>query len=182
MADGRVYVYADLKYTVPLATRKLTEKRLDAQGVSGPLRAAVVKAATEVKDVGKDALYCFDAADGRTLWCRQYDNIGGYGAHYNSSSSSPCIAQGRCYFAGADGALYCLNARDGSEIWAVHPASGLQYSSPLVSDSLVINLSIPSSTTEPCASAWRTAKSPGSSTWATARSPRRCWPTGKSTT
>jgi outer membrane protein assembly factor BamB len=39
--------------------------------------------------------------------------------------------------------LYCLNASDGSEIWVSKFADGLQHSSPLVVDGMVILLSFP---------------------------------------
>jgi outer membrane protein assembly factor BamB len=116
---------------------------LDAAGIPAALRAAVVKGAIASQEVGKDALYCLDAADGKTLWCRQYDKVPGRTDVWTASSSTPCIADGRCYFAGADGALYCLNARDGTEVWATRYAAGIQNSSPLATDGLVVLLSDP---------------------------------------
>jgi outer membrane protein assembly factor BamB len=138
----------DLQKLTPLkdqlfASAAAFEQAMDNNGVTGAMRQAVIKNVPVSKDVGKDALYCLDAGDGRTLWCRQYDKIPGKTDNFDASSSTPCIAGGRCYFAGARGALYCLNASDGSEVWATRFADGLQHSSPLVIDGMVILLSFP---------------------------------------
>ena len=119
VAGGRVYLYANIRTPAP-----------------------------EPNGLGtvKDALFCLDAADGKTLWCRQYKTppLANCDNTWTVSSSTPCIAGGRCYFAGADGTLYCLNARDGTEVWTVKPTGGIQNSSPLVTNGLVVLLSEPS--------------------------------------
>jgi len=120
------------------------EAWLDQNGITGDLRQAAVKAEVTTQDIGKDVIYCLDDADGKTLWHKEYDKIQSVKADvFHASSSTPCIAAGKCYVAGADGALYCLNASDGTELWVSHVGSALQNSSPLVVDDLVIVAAAP---------------------------------------
>ncbi len=53
-------------------------------------------------------LYCLDAATGRKLW--QFQT----GGHIEST---PCVAEGRVYFASGDDGMYCLDAATGKEAW-----------------------------------------------------------------
>jgi len=118
------------------------DQALDQLGITPELRQAVVKAAVvDTKKVGKDVVYCFSAADGKTLWRKEYDNLPGVLDFHYASSSTPCVAGGRCFAAGSDGALYCLDVKDGRELWVVKEGKGIQHSSPLVVDGLVIQTS-----------------------------------------
>jgi outer membrane protein assembly factor BamB len=90
--------------------------------------------------VGKswDTVYCLGADDGKTVWKRRYDGAAGG----RSASSTPCVADGRCYAAGSDGVIYCLDADSGREIWKAKPdeRGGTIHSSPLVADGKVVIL------------------------------------------
>jgi outer membrane protein assembly factor BamB len=60
-----------------------------------------------------DVVVCLDAGTGETVWKKQL--AGGYSQH--SSSSTPCIADGRCYVLGSDGQAYCFDAKTGDRLW-----------------------------------------------------------------
>lgn len=62
---------------------------------------------------GGDAFFCFDAADGRTLWKQVFPS------GTNAASGTPCVAGGRVYGLGTSGMLYCLDANDGKPLWTV---------------------------------------------------------------
>ena len=69
---------------------------------------------TDVKKAN-DVVLCFDGADGTPLWRFQVPGRStGWG-----SSSTPCVADGRVYVAGALGNVYCIDAKTGQKIWTV---------------------------------------------------------------
>ena len=120
------------------ATQAEFEKALDDNAVTGAVRQAVIKAVVATQDIGKDVVYCLNAADGKTVWRKEYDKIPGKKDIFNASSCTPCIVAGKVIVAGSDGALYCLSAKDGSEQWAIKFTKGNQNSSPLVVGDLAI--------------------------------------------
>lgn len=54
-----------------------------------------------------DVFLCLDAANGKTLWKRDYP---GTGPLMDGSSSTVCATSNRLFGAGSDSALYCLNS------------------------------------------------------------------------
>jgi len=99
----------------------------------------LLKTVVTTEDFGKDAIYCLDDADGKTIWHKDYGKFPCEKVDwFHASSSTPCIVDGKCYVAGADGALYCLNANDGSEVWVSNAGKALQNSSPMVVGDLAI--------------------------------------------
>ena len=114
------------------------EKALDDNAVTGAVRQAAIKGVVGTQDIGKDVVYCLSAADGKTVWRKEYDKIPGAKSVHNASSCTPCIAHGKVIVAGGDGGLYCLSAMDGSEQWTVKFSKGNHNGSPLVLGDLVI--------------------------------------------
>jgi outer membrane protein assembly factor BamB len=61
-----------------------------------------------------DLFFCFDAADGKTVWKQAFP----IGTNSAAASGTPCLANGRLFGLGAAGTVYCLDARDGKRLWA----------------------------------------------------------------
>ncbi len=67
-------------------------------------------------------LHCLDAASGRELWhAEASDHI----------ESSPCVADGKVFFAAGDDGVYALDAATGREVWHARPPVHID-SSPAV--------------------------------------------------
>lgn len=60
-----------------------------------------------------DVLFCLDAETGKTIWKVQLREAAGP----ETSSATPCVADGRIYIVGSGSTVYCLNADTGSPIW-----------------------------------------------------------------
>jgi outer membrane protein assembly factor BamB len=91
----------------------------------------------------KDAILCLDAADGKTLWRVEYPGISYSKA---GTSSTPAIADGRCYVVGGNGFVYGLDARTGRTIWMTNPTGNVESelsSSPVVVDDRVVAMCVP---------------------------------------
>lgn len=112
----------------PFATPAELDKWLDDNGITGLVRQAVLRVIPNRLKLATDTLYCFDAADGRTLWKQTFPDQ----PHPYASSSTPCIADGRCYFVGSGAKAYCLDAADGHLLWESPCAKGEVSSSFLV--------------------------------------------------
>jgi outer membrane protein assembly factor BamB len=99
------------------------------------INAAIPKSAHKAKD----AIVCLDAADGRTLWKKEWPaNWMWYPA-----SSTPCVADGRVYVVDSSAVAVALDVNDGKEAWRSEPLGATQHShnrssSPLVLDGMVI--------------------------------------------
>jgi len=88
-----------------------------------------------------DTLICLNAADGKTLWKKQYDGAAPNGNYPYGASSTPTIVDGRCYFCGSKNDIYCLDAATGGEVWKIGMAGKypvINHSSPLVTNGMVI--------------------------------------------
>jgi len=94
--------------TVDALDRWLTENAFE-----GDARRSVLRAIPTTRNAAHDHVFCLDAATGRTLWRKELP--GTYTGYL--SSSTPCIADGRCYVMGSGGNIYCLNVADGEVIW-----------------------------------------------------------------
>lgn len=107
---------------------------LASAAMSGEVTAAVIKAVPTNTPTAKDVIVCLDGG-GRTLWRKEHPGRAtGWG-----SSSTPCVAGGRCYVAG-DKTLYCLDAATGGLIWKQGLCYGECSSSPAVIDGVAIVL------------------------------------------
>ena len=70
-------------------------------------------ASTTAKSTGTDEVFCLDAATGKTIWKKGYQEPGGAG----TGSSTPCLVKGKLYVVGSGRKVYCLNPANGSLIW-----------------------------------------------------------------
>jgi len=106
-------------------------------GIQGVHRDLVMNLVPTVNAETKDAIFCLDAATGKTLWKKEYPNAPMPDIE-TAGSSTPTVADGRCYVSGCL-AMYCLNAENGAEIWKIAPLDyGPNCSSPLLVDGLVV--------------------------------------------
>jgi outer membrane protein assembly factor BamB len=63
--------------------------------------------------MSKDFVFCFDAADGKTIWKKELPSW-----HLGwSDACSPTIADGKCYVLSSEAFVYCLDAKTGDEVW-----------------------------------------------------------------
>lgn len=68
---------------------------------------------------GVERVLCFDDADGKIIWQREYDCE--YQIDYPAGPrASPVIADGKVYTLGAMGDLCCWDAKSGSSQWAIN--------------------------------------------------------------
>jgi len=87
-------------------------------GIEGDLRKALQAQFPTTVTFRDSGVFCLDAATGKTLWKKVLP--GGpllplYGNH--PASSTPCVANGKCYVIGTDGAVFCLDAKTGKTVW-----------------------------------------------------------------
>jgi outer membrane protein assembly factor BamB len=81
-----------------------------------------------------DTVLCLDAATGMTAWKKEFPGAPSSQAINWGASSTPAIADGKCYVAGSAG-FYCLSVKDGSVVWQAK--TKLSNSSPLVTNGVV---------------------------------------------
>lgn len=110
------------------------DRWLAGSGIPKSVKQEVVKRVPTAKDRASDAITCFNAADGKTVWKREYPGR----VHGNGSSGTPCVAGGRCYALGTDGGVYCLDALKGEEVWRNEVGKGEKTCSPIILDGLLI--------------------------------------------
>ena len=120
----------------PFETQAALDKWLADSGIAGAVREEVLKHVPTTTRKAWDAIVCLNAADGKALWTVKYD--GSAGGH--ASSSTPCVAGGRCYVAGSTGMVYCLNADNGEQLWKADVSKGDTHSSALAADGVVVVL------------------------------------------
>ena len=124
-------------------TQESFDKWLAQSGLSEKVKQEVVRRVPTTEKRGQDIIVCFSAADGKTVWKKEYP-----GHAYNlGTSGTPCVAGGRVYVVGSAGAFYCLDAEKGEEIWRAkvggerifhHDLGSVPSCSPIVMDGLVI--------------------------------------------
>ena len=122
VAGGKVYLYVNWKYQVPVTLSSDVAKK-HADTIS-----------PDVEVIGTDVVLCLDAADGKTLWRFEQKSR----SDYSGGSSTPCVVDGRVYVLGSDADLYCLDAKTGSEIWQRKLGTGVKHTSVAVVDGTVI--------------------------------------------
>ena len=92
---------------------------LTENGVQQKWHKGILRGLAKGERRAYDRVFCIDAATGETIW--KTDLPGRY--HTFSCSSTPCIADGRCYLMGSDGSAYCFAADTGSKIWQAQTAA-----------------------------------------------------------
>jgi outer membrane protein assembly factor BamB len=108
----------ELRRAAGLVGRKLANPdELDAwlttNAIAGPLRERIVGLIPTRTSSMQDVILCLDAADGRTLWKRQYDGK----ASDWGSSSTPVVAGGTVCVAGSTGKAYGFDPLSGTPRW-----------------------------------------------------------------
>ncbi|MBN1422239.1 MAG: PQQ-like beta-propeller repeat protein [Planctomycetes bacterium] len=101
-----------------------TEEAIDGwfaeHGIAGDAREAIRRAIPRSVRKANDNLVCLDAATGAQRWLATWETDAGGG----DASSTPCIAEGRCYVAGCDGDVTCVDAATGAQLWRCKAAEG----------------------------------------------------------
>ncbi len=118
----------------PLANQAALDQWFADNGIDGSVKQRIAKSFPVDEEKAHDAILCLDAATGKTLWKKQYPGV----PQGHGSSSTPCIADGRCYVAGSDGGVYCLDAATGDEVWKAQVGKGDKNSSFVVVDGVAI--------------------------------------------
>ena len=97
------------------ASQAELDKWLEDNGIDGDILTEVRKQFPATREAPRDVILCLDARTGQRVWKREYAGR----AFRFGTSSTPCIADGRCYVAGTNARVYCLDAVTGKEIWIV---------------------------------------------------------------
>ena len=108
------------------------DKWFDEQPLDPNVRKAVMQQIPTFLRKGQDAVFCYDAADGKRIWKTDFPGQAG------RASSTPTVAQGRCYVTGSQGNVYCLDLAGGKEVWQAQPSKGELQSSVLVADGVAV--------------------------------------------
>lgn len=100
-----------------------------------------VKTASPTTRETQDSVYCLDANTGKTLWRTSMTGC----FLYFPCSTTPAVADGRCYVCNSEGKIFCLDTADGNVLWtsAALGSSGFNHnrsSSVLVTDGTAIAL------------------------------------------
>jgi len=86
---------------------------LAENGVSKKHARFVMRNILSYREIGADVIWCIAADSGKTLWKTEFP-----GRPYGyPASSTPCIANGRCYVVGSASNVYCFNAGSGKLLW-----------------------------------------------------------------
>ena len=100
-----------------------------------------VKTASPTTRETQYSVYCLDAATGKTLWRTSMTGC----FLYFPCSTTPAIADGRCYVCNSEGRIFCLDVADGNVVWTSAALGAREFnhnrsSSVLVVDGVAIAL------------------------------------------
>lgn len=95
------------------ASQEKLNEWYEENGIEDKWRKTIGRVILTTRALATDTIVCVDMSDGRTVWKGQFP--GAFSTH--SSSSTPCIADGRCYVAGSNANVFCLDAQTGDLIW-----------------------------------------------------------------
>ena len=114
-----VYQGNDLAATWPKEGPRMLWHKQTGQGFSGPV-VSQGKLILFHRIDKNEVVQCFDAESGKSLWEFAYPSAFRDGIHVDDGPrSTPCIAEGKVYTFGADGALHCLDLNTGAKVWNV---------------------------------------------------------------
>jgi len=108
-----------------------------ANGITGVMRTLAMKHIPVSVEAARDTLLALDAATGKIVWKSEFP-----GRYVGvESSSTPCVAGGRCTFLGSHRNVCCVDAKTGSRLWTAETPHGKDVSSSfLVADGLAVVL------------------------------------------
>lgn len=86
---------------------------LDEQGFDEPARRQVLDAVPKTQRSAVDWMYALDRETGKTIWKKEFPGKW----MISPNSSTPLVAEGRCYFLGSGGMIRCLAVGDGTFLW-----------------------------------------------------------------
>jgi outer membrane protein assembly factor BamB len=112
-----VYTGNDLANTWPKEGPPVVWQKKIGQGFAGPA-VALGKLILFHRLGDKETVECLRAADGKPVWSFEYAT--GYQDRFGFDEGPravPCIANGKVYTFGAEGALHCLDFSDGKKLW-----------------------------------------------------------------
>lgn len=66
---------------------------------------------------GKDTIWCFDAASGKTVWSHSYDSDLGDKYFEGGTTGTPTVDGGRVFVLSRWGDVFCLDAASGKVVW-----------------------------------------------------------------
>ena len=108
---------------------------LKEQAFGEDVERQILAAVPNTMKVAKDTVVCIDMETGKTLWKAEAPGK----ATGRSSSSTPCVADGRVFSVGSDH-VYCMDAKSGQQLWATPTAAKGVATSPMYADGLVVLL------------------------------------------
>ena len=125
----KIHAVADTRFSDEAAfSAWIMEAELDE--ASAAAVRGIVPTSEEYAD---DTVVCIELESGKTIWSSSFENQAtGWGA-----STTPFVADGRIFAAGAAGAVYCLNAEDGKLLWQTSVGNREINSSPVYYDGRV---------------------------------------------
>jgi outer membrane protein assembly factor BamB len=103
----------------PFADEAAVDAWFDEHDIPEAARTAVKAKFRIAVSICDDMVLCLDADTGKTVWKKVFPNTypAGVAGRYSTAGSTPCVADGKCYVMGMDGAVYCLNAETGDVVW-----------------------------------------------------------------
>jgi outer membrane protein assembly factor BamB len=120
-----------------------TQAQLDAWFKTSQIAEKVAKQVSRIMvpvfGESEDLVYCLDAGTGKTLWKTPIDSKW----LWDPCSTTPAIADGKCYVWNSQGRVHCLDAKDGKELWKSESQGGAGFrhnrsSSVLLIDGLAV--------------------------------------------
>lgn len=108
---------------------------LREQNFGEDVERQILAAVPNTMKVAKDTVVCIDMETGKTLWKTEAPGK----ATGRSSSSTPCVANGRVYSIGS-GHIYCMDAKTGKQLWATPTGAKGAATSPMFVDGLIVFL------------------------------------------
>jgi outer membrane protein assembly factor BamB len=99
----------------------------------------------------EDAVYCFDALTGKTLWKHTYPSPLNPNMYEGGPSATPTVDQNRLYTLSKLGLLFCLDVKTGKPLWSrdidtefeyTIPTWGLAGSPLIVEEMVIINIGL----------------------------------------
>lgn len=93
----------------------------------------IVAAVPNTRKSARDVVVCLDLKTGKTLWKAETPGP----ATGRTSSSTPCVADGRVFSIGS-GRAFCVDAENGAPIWSTGLPAKSAATSPMVVDGLLV--------------------------------------------